>query len=50
MVPRDNIWHKMEELEIPRHLRETVHRLYEEVKVKIRTPTGISEVLEAISR
>jgi len=33
----------MEELEIPLHYRVVVHRLYEEVKVKIRTSTGISE-------
>ena len=33
----------MEELEIPVHYRAAVHRLYEEVKVKIRTSSGISE-------
>ena len=33
----------MEELEVPLHLRAVVHRLYEEVKVKIKTSTGISE-------
>ncbi|XP_059077995.1 uncharacterized protein LOC131876576 [Cryptomeria japonica] len=32
----------MEELGIPAHLRAVVHRLYEEVKVKIRTHDGIS--------
>jgi hypothetical protein len=32
----------MEELGVPRHLREVVHRMYEEVKVKIRTSAGIS--------
>ncbi len=42
-VTRDKIWHKMEELGVPRHLREVVHRLYEEVKVKTRTSDGISE-------
>ena len=35
MVPRDNIWHIMEELGVPRHLRAVVYRLYEEVKFKI---------------
>jgi hypothetical protein len=43
MVPRDKLWSRMEELGVPRHLRATVHRMYEEVKVKIRTPAGISE-------
>jgi hypothetical protein len=33
----------MEELGVPIHLRAAVHRLYEEVKVKIRTSAGISE-------
>jgi hypothetical protein len=43
MVPRDNLWGRMEELGVPRHLREVVHRLYKEVKFKIRTSVGISE-------
>lgn len=34
---------KMEELGVPKHLRAVVHRLYEEVKVKIRTSSRISE-------
>jgi hypothetical protein len=42
-VPRDKLWHRMEELGVPIHLRAAIHRLYEEVKVKIRTSTGISE-------
>ena len=42
-VPRDKLWRRMEELEIPLQYRATVHRLYEEVKVKIRTSAGISE-------
>ena len=42
-VPRDKLWHIMEELGVPIHLRAVVHRLYEEVKVKIRTSDGISE-------
>jgi hypothetical protein len=41
-VPRDNLWHRMEELGVPIHLRVAVHRLYEVVKVKIRTSAGIS--------
>ena len=43
MVPRDKLWCRMEELEIPLHYRVVVHRPYEEVKVKIRTSTDISE-------
>ena len=43
MVPKDKLWHRMEELGVPMHLREIVHRLYEEVKVKIRTSDGISK-------
>jgi hypothetical protein len=35
----------MEELGVPRHLRAIGHRLYEEVKVKIKTSTGISKSL-----
>ena len=42
-VPRDNLWHRMGELGVPKHLRATVHRLYEEVRVNIRTSAGISE-------
>ena len=42
-VPRDNLWHRMEEIEIPLQYRDVVHRLYEEVKVKIRTSASISE-------
>ena len=42
-VPRDKLWSRMEELGVPRHLRAAVHRMYEEVKVKIRTSAGISE-------
>jgi hypothetical protein len=33
----------MEELGVPRHLRVAVHRMYEEVKLKIRTSAGIFE-------
>jgi hypothetical protein len=47
-VPRDKLWHRMEELGIPIHLRASVHRLYEEVKVKIRMSAGISKILGAI--
>ena len=42
-VPRDKLWHRMEEIEIPVHYRAVVHKMYEEVKVKIRTSVGISE-------
>jgi len=41
-VPSDKLWSRMEELEIPLHYRVIVHRLYEELKVKIRTSTRIS--------
>jgi hypothetical protein len=37
----------MEELGVPRHLRADVHRLYEEVKVKIRTSVDISEIFRS---
>jgi hypothetical protein len=33
----------MEELEVPKELRSAVHRLYEQVKAKIRTTEGLSE-------
>jgi hypothetical protein len=42
-VPRDKLWHRMEEIGVPMHLRTTFHRIYEEVKVKIRTSAGIFE-------
>jgi hypothetical protein len=42
-VPRDKLWYRMEKLGVPIHLRATIHRLYEEVKVKIRTSAGIFE-------
>ena len=42
-VPRDKLWHRMEELGVPIHLRAAVHRLYEEVEGKIITSDGISE-------
>ena len=42
-VPRDKLWQRMEELGVPKHLRAVVHRLYEEVKVKIRISASISE-------
>ena len=42
-VPRDKLWYRMEELGVPIHLTAAVRRLYEEVKVKIRTSGGISE-------
>jgi hypothetical protein len=34
-VHRDKLWGKIKELGVPTHLRVVVHRLYEEVKVKI---------------
>ena len=40
-VPRDKLWHRMEALGVPKHLSAVVHRLHEEVKVKIRTSIGI---------
>jgi hypothetical protein len=39
----EEFWHRMEELGVPIHLRAAIHRLYEEVKVKIRTSAGISK-------
>jgi len=42
-IHRDKLWRRMEELEIPVHSRFVIHRLYEEVKVKIRTSVGILE-------
>jgi hypothetical protein len=42
-VRRDKLWHIMEELGVPMHLRAVVHRLYEEVKFKIRMSLGIFE-------
>jgi hypothetical protein len=46
-VPRDKLWHRMEELGVPMHLRAVFHRLYEEVKFKIRTLVGISKIFRS---
>lgn len=43
IVTRDKLWHTMEELWVPRYLTAVVHRLYEEVKAKIKTLVDISE-------
>ena len=42
-VPREKLWHRMEELGVPMHLRAALHRIYKGVKVKIRMSVGISE-------
>lgn len=42
-VPRDKLWSRMEELEIPLNYRVVVHRIYEEVKIKIITSTNSSK-------
>ena len=42
-VPRNKLWDRMEELEVPKELRSAVYRLYEQVKAKIRTTEGLSE-------
>ena len=42
-VPRDKLWHRMEELGVPIHLIPSIHGIYEEAKFKIRTSDGISE-------
>jgi hypothetical protein len=42
-VPRDKLWHRMEEFGVPIHLRAVVHRIYDEVKVKIKMSVGISK-------
>ena len=47
-VPKDKLWHRMEELGVPIHIRAVVHKLYEEVKVKIRTSYGISESFRSL--
>jgi hypothetical protein len=46
-VPRDKLWHRMKELGVPMYLREAIHRLYEEVKVKIRTSMGIPKIFRS---
>jgi len=42
MVPRDKLQRRMEELQIPLQYRVVFHKIYEEVKIKIRTLVGIS--------
>lgn len=42
-VPRDKLWNRMDELNIPDEYRVAVHRLYEQVRAKIRTSEGMSE-------
>lgn len=50
IVPGDKLWNRMEELEIPLHYRVVVHRLFEEVKVKIRNSMGISKSFRSTIR
>ncbi|KAH9299597.1 hypothetical protein KI387_031279, partial [Taxus chinensis] len=42
-VPRKKLWDRMEELGIPDELRAAVHKLYEQVRAKIKTREGMSE-------
>ena len=42
-IPRDKLWNRMEELEVPTEYRGVVYKLYEQVKAKIRTKVGMSE-------
>lgn len=42
-IPRDKLWARMEELGIPANLRVVVHKMYEEVRPKIRTAECISK-------
>lgn len=43
IVPTTKLWSRMEEWEIPKQYRVVVHRLYDQVWVKIRTKQGFSE-------
>ena len=40
MVPRNNLWNKLEELKVPFELRDATIRLYEKVIVKIKNNEG----------
>ncbi|KAH9319051.1 hypothetical protein KI387_020820, partial [Taxus chinensis] len=42
-VPRKKLWDRMEELGIPDEFRAAVHKLYEQVRAKIKTREGMSE-------
>lgn len=46
-VPRAKLWERMEEIEAHIHLKAAIHRMYEEVKVKIRTSANISEIFRS---
>ena len=41
--PRDKLWNKMEELEVPTEYRVVAYKLYEQIKMKIRTKVGMSK-------
>lgn len=42
-IPREELWHTMEELDIPKEYRAVVYKLYEQVKEKFRTKEGMSK-------
>lgn len=43
IVPIDKLWNRMEELGVPKEHREVFHKLYEQVRSKIRTKEGVSK-------
>ena len=42
-IPKDKLWNRMEELEVPTEYRVVVYKLYKQIKVKIRTKVGMSK-------
>lgn len=42
-MSHNKLWNRMEELEVLKELGSIVHRLYEQVKAKIKTMEGLSE-------
>jgi len=44
MIPRKNLWNRLEEIKVPFDLRETTIRIYENVIFKFKNIVGCSEI------
>ena len=49
MVPRNNLWNRLEELNVPFELRAAAIRLYENVIAKLKRNGGGLKILSVIS-
>ena len=42
-IPRDGLWQRMEQIEVPKHLRLAVAQLYKQVRCQLKTQNGLSK-------